>query len=79
MSAFGNLAVFATPYEFVRDDPEEPLRTNSLLHIDIARGNIAAVEAHLAAGIPIELLANNGVAPLHWSLARDDLSMAELC
>lgn len=78
MNAFGKLAWVATPHLLRRDDPGKPLRVNSLLHIAAARGDLAAVEAQLAAGVPIELLANDGLAPLHWSMARPDLATAEL-
>ena len=69
MSAFGNLAWVATARELPRTEPDEPLRTDSLLHIAVARGDIPAIEARLAAGIPIDLLARDGLAPLHWALA----------
>ena len=72
MSMFGNRASFATPYQVARHDPETPLRTHSLLHIGVARGNVPAIEASLAAGTPIDLLAADGLAPLHWALASND-------
>ena len=72
MSVFGNRAAFATPHRFERRDPERPLRSHSLLHIAVARGDVAGIERSLAAGIPIDVLAGDGLAPLHWALASAD-------
>jgi hypothetical protein len=78
MSAFGRLAWVATPHSFPRVDPEKPLRTHSMLHIGVARGDASAIEAALVAGVPIDLLAGDGLAPLHWALARVELSTMTL-
>lgn len=78
MSRFGNRALFATPLRIVRRDPEKPLRTASLLHIGAARGEAPMIEASLAAGMPLDLLAPDGLAPLHWALAADDLATLTL-
>jgi hypothetical protein len=75
-SMFGKLAAVATPQEFERKYPEKPLRTHSLLHIAVARRNIPAIKSSLTAGMPVDLLAGDGLAPLHWSLVSDDLSIA---
>jgi len=75
MSMFGNMAYFATPHQIPWSDPDEPLRTDSRLHIAVARGDVAAIEASLAAGLPIDLLAGDGLAPLHRALARDDTAI----
>jgi len=76
MSRFGSHALFATPYEVTFPPPEQPLRTYSLLHIGVARGDIAAINAHLNAGVPIDLLDRDGLAPLHWALAQGNLAVA---
>jgi hypothetical protein len=78
MSMFGNRAFFATPHQVVRCDPDKPLRTQSLLHIAVVRGDVPMIEAKLAAGVPIDLLASDGLAPLHWGLARDDPAIMTL-
>jgi hypothetical protein len=78
MSAFGNRAYYATPESFDRSDPDDPLRTNSLLHISVARGDIAMIESILAAGVPIDLLAQDGLAPMHWALACESFAPMEL-
>lgn len=78
MIKFGNRASFATQHQIVYLDPEKPLRTNSLLHIAVARGDESAVETQLASGVPINLLARDGLAPLHWALACEDTAMMAL-
>ena len=78
MSMFGNRAFFATPHQVVWRDPDKPLRTYSLLHIAVARGDASMIEAKLAAGVPIDLLAGDGLAPLHWDLACDDPTIVTL-
>ena len=78
MSSFGNQVQFATPLQIARREPEAPLRTISLLHIAAAQGDASAIEASVAAGVPLDLLAPDGLAPLHWALVRDDLTCATL-
>jgi ankyrin repeat protein len=75
---FGNRALIATPYLLDRHDPDRPLRTHSLLHIAVAQGNTSAIERNLAAGVPIDLLAGDGLAPLHWALEADDRQIISL-
>ena len=78
MSMFGNRALIATPHRFVRLDPDRPLRAHSLLHIAVARGNLPAIDEYLAAGVPIDLLAGDGLTPLHWALASADPAIMAL-
>lgn len=78
MSMFGNRALVATPHRSVRLDPDRPLRTHSLLHIAVAQGDASAIGECLAAGVPIDLRAGDGLAPLHWALASDDPSILTL-
>jgi hypothetical protein len=78
MSMFGNRALLATPHRFDRVDPDRPLRTHSLLHIAVARGHAPAIDEYLAAGVPIDLLAGDGLAPLHWALASNDPAIMTL-
>ena len=77
-SAFGRAAHFAASDPVAATIPETPLRTHSLLHIAVARGDAPAVAAHLAAGIPVDLIAADTLTPLHWALARPDTEMLEL-
>lgn len=78
MNIFGNRALFATPHEFERREPDTPMRSYSRLHLGVARGDLAAIDASLAAGIPIDLLAGDGLAPLHWALVHDDPAIMSL-
>ncbi len=78
MSGFGSLAHAATPHPVPGGPPEEPLRTDSLLHIAVARGDATAAEAALAAGVPVDLLSREGLAPLHWAVGRPDDAMLDL-
>ena len=71
-SAFGNLALYAAPTEIPWQTPEYPLRTDSLLHIAVARGDLKGAGDALAMGVPIDSLAQDGLAALHWSVARED-------
>lgn len=78
MSLFGNRAQVATPHAFAWREPERPLRTHSLLHIAVARGQVDTIEACLQAGMPIDALAGDGLAPLHWALASPDNAITTL-
>jgi hypothetical protein len=75
MSNFGKFAWFATPEELKIEAPEQPLRSQSLLHISVARGDIEATDKYLDSGMPIDLLASDGLAPMHWALAQDNTTM----
>ena len=77
MNVFGKLAAFGTPHLVDGGIPEKPLRTHSLMHIAVARGDTNAADRHLQAGLPIELLAADGLAPLHWAFGRKDMKTAE--
>jgi hypothetical protein len=77
MSNFGRRAQFATPHPLARDVPERPLRTDSLLHIAVARGDAAAADQQLKHGLPMDLFDRSGMAPLHWALARPDTAMLQ--
>ncbi len=78
MSCFGNRAHFATSDPIPKSLPEKPLRTDSLLHIAVARGNSTEVSRLLDAGMPADLLARDGLAPLHWAIALEGTSMLSL-
>ena len=78
LGMFGNRAFFATPHPIIDRYPDRPLRTSSLLHIAAARGDAPMIEARLDAGVPIDLLASDGLTPFHLSLMCDDLSIMTL-
>jgi ankyrin repeat protein len=65
----------ADPIELKKHRFIMALPTHSLLHIAVARGDIQAVEKHLEAGLPVDLLAADGLAPLHWALAQKSTTM----
>lgn len=71
-SAFGNKALYATPDELPVAVPDKPLRTNTLLHIAAARADVRAAQDQLDAGVPVDLLGRDGLAPLHWSVEQED-------
>ncbi len=74
-SMFGKMSYFSAPTPFEYHLPEEPLRSNSLLHIAIARGDIERVKSFIEAGAPFDLLAQDGFTPLHWALSSRDKKM----
>jgi hypothetical protein len=76
LSNFGNRAAFATQHK-ISVEPVSPLRTHSLFHIAIARGNIEEAAKWLRSGVPIDLLAADGLSALHWAVARPDTTMMD--
>lgn len=77
MSLFGNKAHVATPFEFGRQEPTLPLRTHSLMHIAVARGDLDTVAEYLDQDVPIDLLAADGLSLMHWALAVEGVSILE--
>lgn len=77
-SVFGNLAQVATPHVLSDDPPDLPLRTNSMLHLAVAEGDVDAFTGCLNRGVPIDLLCNRGLSPLHWSVVGEDMKMTRL-
>jgi ankyrin repeat protein len=73
-SNFGSFAYFATHHIIKVDIPEQPLRSNSLFHISVARKNFEKIEEYISAGYPIDMLAADGT-PMHWALACDGVEM----
>lgn len=72
----GQLGVFTTDFLPVSD---LPLRSYSLLHIAVARGDINEIESEFKKGTNLNALAGDGLAPLHWSVALESIdSMAKL-
>jgi hypothetical protein len=77
-SLFGNKALFATPHPIPREVPDKPLRSYSLLHIAVARGDGPAARALVDAGLPIGLRDRDGLTPLHWAVSRPDAAAPDL-
>jgi hypothetical protein len=74
-SMFGSFAGFATHHRFALPPPERPLRSHSLFHIAVARGDLAAAQAQLDLGVPVALLAGDGLTAMQWALAKGDVGM----
>jgi len=73
---FGRRAPLAAVAPPAQTPPLNPLRTDSLFHFAVARGDTDAVLAHLKAGVPISLIARDGLPALHWALASRNDRMA---
>jgi hypothetical protein len=69
MSCFGSLAQAASRDEPVTLPRKRPLRTDSLLHIAAARGQLDEIRRLVAAGYPVDLRSRTGQTPLHWANA----------
>lgn len=54
-----------------------PLRSHSLLHIAVARGDAEGIDLQLKWGANINALAADGLATLHWSIAYHTTEMTE--
>jgi hypothetical protein len=79
MSAFGNMAHFATPHALPRrTTPQRPLRSVSLLHLAVVRGDANRAARAIDAGVPIDVRAYDGLPPIHWALIPDGTAMVEL-
>jgi len=66
---YGNVAQFGIFDENFDPRLAKPLRSHSLLHIAVARGDLEKISEHVRHGINVNLLAADGLAPLHWSIA----------
>ncbi|SEW46138.1 Ankyrin repeat-containing protein [Chitinophaga sp. YR573] len=71
-SCYGKMAHIGIFDETFEINATKPLRSHSLLHIAVARGDMKEAEKQLAAGISLNYLAGDGLAPLHWSISNDD-------
>ncbi|MCA9718450.1 MAG: ankyrin repeat domain-containing protein [Myxococcales bacterium] len=70
-SLWGNRALYATHHPLPDDPPDDPLRTISLLHIAVARGDLEAIAAQLDRGVSPELRGRDGLTPVHWACAAE--------
>jgi hypothetical protein len=70
-SCYGKMAHIGIFDETFEINATKPLRSHSLLHIAVARGDMKEAEKQLAAGISLNYLAGDGLAPLHWSISND--------
>lgn len=75
MSTYGKMAhvgIFSTALE---ETTATPIRSISLLHIAVARGDVSKVRVYINEGMPIDLLASDGLSPLHWSIAVEGVNV----
>jgi hypothetical protein len=76
-STYGNkaqLGIFNAGYVA---SSKKPLRSHSLLHIAVARGDADGIDLQLKWGAGINALAADGLATLHWSIAYHNTEMIE--
>ena len=73
MSLYGNMAHVGTFTANFEGSTQSPLRSHSLLHIATARNDLDEINLQVESGTPIDILAADGLAPLHWSLASEDI------
>lgn len=72
---WGRRALFATAHELPPSRTWLPLRTDSLLHIAVARGDRPTIERYLADGVPFDVLATDGLGLPHWALVSSDRAL----
>lgn len=73
----GNLAWFATSAVIPFVIPDEAMRSYSLLHIAVAKGDKAAVDEQFRLGVPANILDRDGLSIMHWALASADEAMID--
>lgn len=73
-SAYGNKVHFSTFDETFIPKNTKPLRSHSLLHIAVAKGDLEEIDRQLANGADINALAGDGLAPLHWSIVSETIA-----
>jgi ankyrin repeat protein len=74
-SLWGPRALLATHHALAPSCSLQPLRTESLVHIAVARGDRAKVEQYIAQGLPMDVLARDGLGLPHWALNSSDHGM----
>ncbi|WP_109698201.1 ankyrin repeat domain-containing protein [Chitinophaga deserti] len=76
-STYGDMAEVGVFDESFDPPVEQPLRSHSLLHIAVARGDFEEIENQVKNGLPLHLLANDGLTPLHWAIAVEETLVLE--
>lgn len=71
MSLYGNMAHVGTFSSNFEGSTQSPIRSHSLLHIAAARSDLSEINLQIENGVPIDILAKDGLAPLHWSIAPE--------
>ncbi len=75
-STYGNMAHYAHFESDIKHQTQGVLRSHSLLHIAIARGEMDKIKTELENGANINALAGDGLSTLQWAMAAD-LSILE--
>ena len=70
-STYGNMAHFAHFEPDINHQTQNILRSHSLLHIAIARGEMDKIKEELENGANINALANDGLSTLQWAMTTD--------
>lgn len=76
-STYGNKAQVGVFNSGYIPSSKTPLRSHSLLHIAVARGDAEGIDLQLKWGAGINALAGDGLATLHWSIAYHNTEMTE--
>lgn len=76
-SLFGKVAKIGVFDEQFKAPAEVPVRSHSLLHIAVARGDLAAITHFHQQGWNLNALAADGLTALQWSMAPDDTHILE--
>jgi hypothetical protein len=76
-STYGNKAQAGVFGSSCLASSKTPLRSHSLLHIAVARGDADGIDLQLKWGVGINALAGDGLATLHWSVANHNTEMME--
>jgi len=76
-STYGNMAHFGHFDDAVQLDQKTKMRTHSLLHIAVARGEVDKIKGELEKGANINSLAADGLSTLQWSISQE-ISILEL-
>lgn len=75
---YGNRARIITCESMPSSSSIGPLRTDTLLHIAAARGNIKRALDLITDGHPTEVMARDGSTPLHWAVFCGQNEMLDL-
>lgn len=70
-STYGNMAHFAHFESDINHVTERVLRSHSLLHIAIARGDMDKIKEELDMGANVNALAGDGLSTLQWAISAD--------
>lgn len=76
-SVYGKMAHYGTFDKNFVPAAQKPLRSNSLLHIAVARNQMEEIEKQVRNGIRLDYLAVDGLAPLHWSIVINRMASLE--